>query len=219
MNLERNQYNKKHNGNTSHDSASQQAGKREDQEILKLLRQEDQKGVELLINKYQDKLYAAVNRICNNPADSEEVLQDVFMTAYQKIDHFQERSSLSTWLYRIAVNAALMKLRRQRNKFTTISMEDASEAVIGDYDPGRTNEGQPSPADSLMEKEFFNQLAKSTASLPEIYQEVFYCRDIQGFSIKETGEMLNASPAAIKSRLHRSRLFIKEGMEAYIHDN
>jgi len=191
----------------------------EDQDILKLLKKHDQQGVEQLINKYQDKLFAVVNRICNNSADTEEVLQDVFMTAYQKIDNFEERSSLSTWLYRIAVNAALMKLRRVRNKYTVVSMEDVGEGVMGESDVGRANEMQQSPADNLMKKELYNQVAESAAYLPEIYQEVFYCRDIQGYSIKETGEMLAASPAAIKSRLHRSRLFIKEGLKPYLYNN
>ncbi len=193
--------------------------KLEDKEILKFLKSHDQKGVELLIQKYQDKLFAVVNRICNNPADSEEVLQDVFMTAYQKIDSFEERSSLSTWLYRIAVNGALMRLRRVRNKYTVVSMDDVGEGVIGDNNIGQANELQQSPADKLMKKELFDQVATSVSYLPEIYQEVFYCRDIQGYSIKETGEMLHTTPAAIKSRLHRSRLFLKEGLEPYLYSN
>ena len=197
----------------------QLVNKKEDKDILELLKRQDPKGVELLIERYQEKLFAVVNRICTNPADSEEVLQDVFMTAFQKIDHFEQRSSLSTWLYRIAVNGALMKLRRQRHKYATVSMEDVGEAVMGDNDVNRANELQQSPADALMQKELFSQLAESASSLPEIYQEVFYCRDVQGYSIKETGEMLQATPAAINSRLHRSRLFIKEGLEPYLNNN
>ena len=191
----------------------------EDQEILNFLKAQDSKGVELVIEKYQEKLFAVVNRICSNTADSEEVLQDVFMTAFQKMDHFEERSSLSTWLYRIAVNAALMKLRRQRNKYSILSMEDVGEGAVGESDMNGANELQLSPADNLMKKELFNQLADSAASLPEIYQEVFYYRDVQGYSIKETGEMLHASSAAIKSRLHRSRLYIKEGLKPYLSNN
>jgi len=198
---------------------SQHTNNPEDNNILELLRQQDARGVELLIEKYQDKLFAVVNRICGNPADSEEVLQDVFMIAFEKIDHFEQRSSLSTWLYRIAVNGALMKLRRQRHKYATVSMEDVGEAVMGESDMSRVNELHQSPADKLMQKELFSQLAESASSLPEIYQEVFYCRDVQGYSIKETGEMLHATPAAIKSRLHRSRLFIKEGLKPYFNDN
>ncbi len=227
MNLEKIEHKKQSKVDNSRNGSSQKVRKEdsqqvknlEDQDILMLLKRNDEKGVELLIDKYQDKLFVVVNRICNNPADAEEVLQDVFMTAYHKIDHFEERSSLSTWLYRIAVNGALMKLRRVRNKYTVVSMDDVNEGLMGDNDVGRANELQQSPADKLMKKELFNQVAASAAYLPEIYQEVFYCRDIQGYSIKETGELLNTTPAAIKSRLHRSRLFIKEGLEPYLYNN
>lgn len=204
---------------------SVKAGRREretpnpEKRLLALLKKGDQEALREIMNKYHDKLFSVANRICNNPADSEEVLQDVYMIALNKIDRFEERSTLSTWLYRITVNSALMKLRSQRTDKSNLPI-DGYTAILGeDQNVLRFNEEVRSPDETLMTKEFYEQIRDSVETLPAIYQSVFFLRDVQGYSIKETSRMLHTTPAAIKSRLHRSRFFLRERLGQYVDRN
>lgn len=184
--------------------------------LLELLKDGDQDALREVISKYHDKLFAVANRICNNPADAEEILQDVYMIALNKIDKFEERSTLSTWLYRITVNAALMKLRSQRASKSNLPIEGYAGVLGEDENVLRVDEAVRSPDETLMTRELYDHIVDSVENLPEIYQSVFFLRDVQGFSIKETSKMLATTPAAIKSRLHRSRFFIREKLGEYM---
>jgi RNA polymerase sigma-70 factor (ECF subfamily) len=201
------------------------AGRREretpnpEKRLLELLKKGDQEALREIMNKYHDKLFSVANRICNNPADAEEIVQDVYMIALNKIDRFEERSTLSTWLYRITVNAALMKLRGQRNNRSNIPIEGYTALLGEDENVLRSNEEVRAPDETLMTKEFYEKIRDSVETLPEIYQSVFFLRDVQGYSIKETSRILHTTPAAIKSRLHRSRFFLRERLGQYVHRN
>lgn len=184
--------------------------------ILNMLKEGDQEGLRMIMQKHHDKLLSVAKRICNNPADAEEVLQDVYMIALQKIDKFEERSTLSTWLYRITVNAALMKLRTQRVAKSTISIDGLSSLLGENENALRFDEEVRSPDEALLTKELYSQINDSVEDLPEIYQSVFLLRDVQGYSIKETSKMLHTTPAAVKSRLHRSRFFLKGKLGHYL---
>ena len=183
--------------------------------LLMLLKRQDEGAIRTVMSKYHEKLFAVANRICRNQADSEEVLQDVYMTALNKIDKFEERSSLSTWLYRITVNAALMKLRSQRHAKLTVPMENLT-TVLREEEGGMEADDQTrSPVDTLLSKELREKVRNSVNTLPDIYRTVFVLRDLKGFSIKETSQLLQTTPAAIKSRLHRSRFFLREKLKGY----
>ncbi len=211
-----------HNSKSWQDLSSEEKerkGREDEKFLISLIKGQDSAGLRVLIGKYHEKLFAVANRICNNPADSEEVLQDVYMIAMKKIDKFQERSTLSTWLYRITVNAALMKLRSQRFSKFTVNFENLASVQTDDDNMFRFDEDARLPDDTLLTRELYDQIQDSVETLPEIYQNVFFLRDIQGFSIKETSEMLETTPAAIKSRLHRSRFFLQERLKPYISEN
>lgn len=194
-------------------------GEKDERCLVLLMRSRDPVGLKILMKKYHDKLFSVANRICNNHSDSEEVLQDVYMIAMNKIDKFQERSTLSTWLYRITVNAALMKLRTQRFSRNTVSVDGLAstqnweEASLGFAEEAR------SPDEVVLSRELFEQIRDSVADLPSIYRDVFFLRDIKGFTIKETSDILNTTPAAIKSRLHRSRFFLQSRLRSYLSEN
>jgi len=199
-------------------------GEEEEKCLIFLMRNQDPAGLRVLMKKYHEKLFSVANRICNNPADSEEVLQDVYMIALNKIDKFQERSALSTWLHRITVNASLMKLRSQRLFRNTVSTESLESAPLGSAqkeEAGSMRLGAEarSPDDALLSRELCDQIQNSVKDLPESYQDVFFLRDIKGFSIKETSEILDTTPAAIKSRLHRSRFFLQDRLRPYLSEN
>lgn len=187
--------------------------------LLDLLKQGDTEGLKQIKRKYHDKLYSVAYRICNNHPDAEEVLQDVYLTAVQKIDRFEERSTLATWLYRITVNAALMKRRSQRHSKAMVSLESVGPFLGQDENVLRFDGQARSQDDLLMVKELYGKIQEIVDSLPEIYQSVFSLRDLHGYSIKETSKILKTTPAAIKSRLHRGRFFIKEELGRYLADN
>lgn len=192
---------------------------RDEGRLLELLKARDPEGFEILMRKYHDKLFSVACRICANHADAEEALQDVYMIAFNKIDRFEQRSSLSTWLYRITVNAALMKRRSQRHSKMMVSMDTVGPFIGHEENAFRSDLQARSPDESLMAKELREKIHKSVENLPEIYQDVFALRDLQGFTIKETSMLLETTPAAIKSRLHRSRFFVKEELRRYLDDN
>jgi RNA polymerase sigma-70 factor (ECF subfamily) len=185
--------------------------------LLELLKNGDQEALREIIRKYHDKLFSVANRICNNPADAEEILQDVYMIALNKIDRFEERSTLSTWLYRITVNAALMRLRSQRTNKSNIPIEGYTSVLGEEENVLRFDEEVRSPDETLMTRELYDKIRDSVETLPGIYQSVFFLRDVQGYSIKETSRMLHTTPAAVKSRLHRSRFFLRERLGQYMH--
>ena len=190
----------------------------EEEVLIHLLKQGDPEGLVQIRRKYHDKLYSVAYRICNHP-DAEEVLQDVYMTTVQKIDRFEERSTLATWLYRITVNAALMKRRSQRHAKSMVCL-DSVGPFLGQEDNVLRFDGQARAQDDLlMVKELYGKIDEIVTSLPEIYQDVFSLRDLEGYSIKETSRILKTTPAAIKSRLHRGRFFIKEELKRYLADN
>jgi RNA polymerase sigma-70 factor (ECF subfamily) len=190
-------------------------GSNPERELLESLKAGNQDAIREVIRKYHDKLFAVANRICNNPADAEEILQDVYMIALNKIDRFEERSTLSTWLYRITVNAALMKLRSQRSNKSNIPIDGYTALLGEDENVLRADGEMRSPDENLMTRELYDKIRTSVEDLPDIYQSVFFLRDVQGYSIKETSRMLHTTPAAIKSRLHRSRFFLREKLGPY----
>lgn len=187
--------------------------------LVSLLRQKHPDALRSVMEKYNDKLFAVANRICRNPADSEEVLQDVYMTALNKIDSFEERSSLSTWLYRITVNAALMKLRSQKYSKGTIPLDVTPPSHLEDEVSAGMEGAEQSPVDRLVFKELHGEIKKAVTELPEIYRTVFLLRDLTGYSIKETSKILKTTPAAVKSRLHRSRQYLRDRLKEFYYYN
>jgi RNA polymerase sigma-70 factor (ECF subfamily) len=191
-----------------------------EEELVERLKNRDPEALRVIMGKYHARLLAVANRICNNPADAEEIVQDVFLTALNKIDRFEGRSTLSTWLYRITVNTALMKLRNQRLvQKNSVPMDDVY-ALLAERESGPVLGGKVRPPDDmLMGRELCRQIQKTVEDLPDVYRDVFLLRGIQGLSTKEAGKILNVTPAAVKSRLHRSRDLIRERLNPYLDED
>ena len=170
---------------------------------------------EELITRYESKIYNLAMRFTRNPEDAEEVLQDVFATLYRKLDGFEGKSQFSSWLYRIIVNAAFMKLRK-RKQDNTVSIEDLSPTmrqICVDRDPLTSVR-----SDNIsINRELRDMLQAAIERLPEQYRAVFVLRDVDGLSNQEVGEILDLSIPAVKSRLHRSRLMLRKRLRNY-HD-
>ena len=171
---------------------------------------------EEIVSRYESKVYNMAMRFTRNNEDAEEVLQDVFSTIYQKVDGFQGKSAFSSWLYRIVVNAAFMKLRK-RKQHNTISLEDLAPAVRQHcVDKEALFNARSDNFTST--REVREVLSSAISRLPEQYRAVFILRDIDGMSNQEVGEILTLSIPAVKSRLHRSRLMLRKKLQRYYQD-
>jgi len=187
----------------------------DDQFVAKLLAR-DEAALEALMAQYQARVFGLAVRLTGNRQDAEEVLQDVFLAVVQKIDGFRRESKLSSWIYRITTNAALMKLRK-RPKVQQIPLEE-------ELGPAMTAEGMIAepvvdwsklPNDELDRKELGQQIEQAMNLLPVDYRSVVVLRDVEGFSAQEACEILRLSEAALKSRLHRGRLFLRKQLADY----
>ena len=161
-----------------------------------------------LVNHYDRRVFRMAKQITQNDEDAEDVLQETFLKAYSHLDDFQGNSKFYTWLVRIAVNEALMKLRKRRSD-KTVPLDDpidtgedvvAREIAVWDENP----------EDTYSREELGRILDEAVQSLKPAYRTVFVLRDIEEMSIEETAEALNLSISAVKSRLLRARLQLRE---------
>ena len=158
-----------------------------------------------LIRRHQGRVYQHALRLMGNAQDAEEVLQDTILQVYRNLDLFEERVRFSTWVYRIATNEALMRLRKASRK-REVFLEDATAV-----DPwgDEVRDFARSPLDDVLDQEIAERLREVLAELPEEYRAVFTMRDIDGLSNAEVADVLGISVPAVKSRLHRSRLHLR----------
>lgn len=186
-----------------------------DQELVEQIKAGEEAPIEALLGRYQDKVYRLALSFTKNPADAEEVLQDVFLTVYRKIASFEGRSAFSTWLYRITVNTALMKLRGR----------GPVQESIDEYLPQFTKDGRHArmavdftqgPDEQLLRKEREWVLREAIEALPPDYKVVLVLRDLEGLSNEEVAEIVGASVLAVKARLHRARLALRGRLERYV---
>ena len=166
-----------------------------------------------LVDAYSTQIYRLALKMMGDEQDAEDVLQNTFMKALQSIEKFEGRSSLSTWLYRIAVNEALMLLRRQKPTIP-VAMDYEDDEDETQY-PTQFTDWCCLPEKELLSAESKGHLDEAIRRLPEKLQIVFLLRDIEGLSIRETSEALDLTETAVKTRLLRARLNLREQLSMY----
>jgi RNA polymerase sigma-70 factor, ECF subfamily len=166
-----------------------------------------------LVKRYDRNVFRIAQHITHNDEDAQDVVQDAFLKAYQNIDQFQGNSKFYTWLVRIAVNEALMRLRKRRND-RTVSLDEDVETDEGTM-PREVADWSPNPEQIYGQSELGDILKKTIQGLPPGFRTVFVLRDIEGLSTEETAEMLGLSVPAVKSRLLRARLQLRERLAKY----
>ena len=180
---------------------------------LELLRTGDRAEIARLVDTYSAQIYRLGLKMLSNAQDAEDVLQNTFMKAMQALPGFEGRSSLSTWLYRIAVNEALMIIRRGKPEVDVVSRSDAEdepEDLLTSF-----TDWCCLPEGELMSSEALLYLDEAVQTLSEKLRLVFILRDLEGLSIRETSEALDISEATVKTRLLRARLQLREMLSAY----
>jgi RNA polymerase sigma-70 factor (ECF subfamily) len=168
---------------------------------------------EKLVKKYDRKLLRIAQSITHNREEAEDAVQEAFFKAYQRLDQFQESATFSTWLIRIVLNEAFMKLRRQRTaREESLDRDFESD---GDIVPMDVADWSPNPQELYIAVEFREILIKCLLRLQPTLRIVFVLRDIEELSINETGEALGLSAVAVRARLFRARLQLRERLSRY----
>jgi RNA polymerase sigma-70 factor (ECF subfamily) len=182
--------------------------------LIERLRQGDTQALEAVMTRYSGRVYRLAFGITRNDADAEEIVQDVFLTLFRKIDTFEGRSALGTWIYRVTANAALIKRRGKRVEL---------EVLLEDYLPRFLEDGHREgdraflcadwsqrPDEVAQGAETRAILTQALERLPDTYRAVVLLRDLEGLSNEEAAEVLGETVASVKSRLHRARMALRE---------
>jgi RNA polymerase sigma-70 factor (ECF subfamily) len=183
---------------------------------LQALRSGDRTEYARLVDTYYQLIYRLALKMLGNPQDAEDILQETFIKVYKNLNKFDGRSSLSTWIYRIATNEALMFLRKKNPEF--VSIDQPVENEEGEQEPLQIVDWCCLPENELMSSEAKSHLDKAISELLPGLRAVFVLRDIEELSTRETGEVLGISEMAVKTRLSRARLRLRELLSGYFGD-
>jgi RNA polymerase sigma-70 factor, ECF subfamily len=181
--------------------------------LVNAARAGDMGAFEDLVRRYDRNVFRIAQHITQNREDAEDVVQDAFLKAYTNLPQFQGQSKFYTWLVRIAVNEALMKLRKRRpERFVSL---DEDVKTDEDSMPREIADWSPNPEQQYNQAELKDILGKTIQGLPAGFRTVFVLRDVEGLSTEETAEALDLSIPAVKSRLLRARLQLRERLNKY----
>jgi RNA polymerase sigma-70 factor (ECF subfamily) len=188
----------------------------EDRALLDRAQGGDIDAFESLVERHRDRLYGLALRMTRSEADAAEIVQDTFLAAYQNLANFRGEAAFGSWVHRIAANNALMRLRHQR------VVEAATEELRGpEFNERGSLEEYPEvdwsrrADEKVLDEELGRAIRQATDALPEGYREVFLLKDVEAMSYEEIAEMMGISVAAVKSRLHRARLALREEIDAF----
>lgn len=185
-----------------------------EQQLIDALQQRERRACDQLVERYSSRLYDVALRLTGHPNEAEEVLQETFINACRSVDAFEGRSGLGTWLYRIATNNGLMRLRRKTA--LTVSLDAGHEAGEGEFQPHNLTDWSWDPESTALTTDLRSTLDAAVASLPPSLQAAFILRDIEGLSTEEAAEALGISREALKVHLHRARLMLRERLADYV---
>jgi len=174
-------------------------------ELIEAAQQGDSVAFGQLVGMYQDRLFHAMCHICGSPDEAEDVVQETLVQAFFRLNTFQQRSSLYTWLYRIAINRAINRKRSERS----------AESVERNTDEGGNEPQDPSgsPGDELMRQERARQVHAALTRLRKEYRTVIVLREMEGFSYDTIAEIVGISVGTVRSRLHRARSLLRDALK------
>lgn len=171
-----------------------------------------------LVKRYEQRLYNFSLRMCHDHSDAEDMVQDTFLNVFKYLKDFRYETKFKNWLYKVAASTCIKK--RRRSKFAPekeLSLDEfrpADEAEAAETVP----EWTLMPLEKLLNEELSSAIHRGIISIPKKYRMVIVLRDIEGFSTAETAEILNLSPANVKVRLHRARLYLRDKLKGYFNN-
>ena len=190
-------------------------GKEAENELVRSLQEGDLKAFDKLAELYQKKIYGLSFNLTRNAMDAQDITQEVLLTLFKKINTFQGRSAFSSWVYRITLNAAYMKLRSKK-KEPNVSLDDLLPSYNSSgYQKDKIQDWSENTDSLLFSNETKDVIQKAVDQLPEKEKVVFILRDVDGLSTEKVSEILDLTIPAVKSRLHRARLFLRKKLSNY----
>src|SRR3972149_7176038 len=190
----------------------------DDSVLLEELRKGTPESVENLFDRFHAKIYSLAMSILKNETDAEEATQDVFLTVVQKAHTFKGNSALYSWIYRICVNTGLMRLRGKR-RGETVSIEEFMPVFTEDgMHASLIDDWSKEVERKALDKELGQGIQRFTGGLSGEYRVVFVLSAVEGLSNEETAQILGLTVPAVKSRLHRARLYLREQLSLYLRE-
>jgi RNA polymerase sigma-70 factor (ECF subfamily) len=186
-----------------------------DKDILSRAKEGDPKAFEKIVRTYEEAVYNFSFKVCRDQEYAEETLQDTFVNVFRKLKQFDGKSKFSTWLYSIVANNCLMKHRRRKLEASSVSIDEPrmpDHATLGESLPSWRN----TPLEDAMDSELRARLDAAIQKLPVDYRLTFLLRDVEGKSASETAKILKITVAAVKSRLRRARVFLRNELNDYM---
>ncbi len=192
---------------------------KDEPDLIAASRDGDAAALDSLVRTHQGRVYSFAMRMCRNVEDAKDILQETFLGMVRSIRDFREESKFSTWLYRIAANACLKK-RRHGVHDPAPEQELSLDQLMPRPDAGGRKPEIPDWSEdaegALLRGELSERLEAAIDKLPKEYKIVLVLRDVEGLSAEETGQALGLSVAAVKSRLHRARVFVRRELAEYL---
>jgi RNA polymerase sigma-70 factor, ECF subfamily len=190
--------------------------------LIKKARTGDDHAFTKLVNHYEDLVYSFAYKVCRDKEKAEETWQDTFVNVYRKLHQFDGKSKFTTWLYSIVANNCRMKRRKTKLEMASVQIDEPKSFHIHSESDRTVHETQTivawrdTPLASVMDAELKSKLDAAIQKLPYDYRVVFVLRDVEGQSAEETGKILKLSVPAVKSRLRRARVFLREQLNEYM---
>ena len=179
-----------------------------DDDLIRRSKKGDERAFAQLVRRYENTVWGFAYKLCRDQEKAEESFQDTFVNVFRKLNQFDGRSKFSTWLYTIVANNCLMK-RRKRKLDNLLESLDEPPDVEDEHGQKQLQSWDDSPIDTLMNSELRRQLDEAIQQLPDDYKAVFVLRDLEEKTAEETAKILKLSVPAVKSRLRRSRIFLR----------
>lgn len=173
---------------------------------------------EQVFRDYAPRVYNLARRMLGNTADAEDVTQDVLLQVVRKLDTFRGESAFPTWLHKVTVNAALAHRRKRANREEGRVRDPLDQILEDGHHHGPVRRWSVSPEAEALDHETQRLIEEAIGRLPEIYRDVYVLADVEGLPNAEIGEMLSLSLPAVKSRLHRARLLMREGLAPHFEE-
>jgi RNA polymerase sigma-70 factor, ECF subfamily len=199
---------------TNPDKPSQSGAGEEDFALVERVLAGERRAFEPLVRRHERRIYRVVLAVLGNAEDAEEAMQDTFVKAFRHLGQFRRESRFTTWLTRIAVNEALQKRRARKE---SVSLDDARD-VEEPFVPRRRENWQADPEKLYGKQEMRRLIESAIQELPEIYREAFVLRDVEEMSAEEAAEAVGISVPALKSRLLRARLMVRETLAGWLEE-
>jgi len=173
---------------------------------------------EQVFREYAPRIYHLARRMLGSDADAEDVTQDVLLQVVRKLDTFRGDAALTTWLHKVTVNAALAHRRKRANRESHQAGDPLEHFLEDGHHQGPVRPWSVSPEQQVLDRERHQLIEQAIAGLPELYRDVYVLADVEGLSNAEIGEILNLGLAAVKSRLHRARLLMRNALAPHFEE-